>query len=57
MEAILLMAIKVATHILELDKSKAQNPDDVRKALIELINRLPEHQLNNFHVAQVMVVH
>jgi hypothetical protein len=51
------MAIKIATHTLEVDKTNARTPDEIRQAFVELIKRLPEHQLKNLHVAQVMVVH
>jgi hypothetical protein len=51
------MAIKIATHILEVDKTKVRTPEEIRQAFVELIKKLPEHQLKNLHIAQVMVVH
>jgi hypothetical protein len=48
--------MRIATHPVKLPSKPKPTADQVKKALIEAVNQIPEEDLKQFHIGQILIV-
>jgi hypothetical protein len=50
--------LKISTHPVKVEvKGRELSAEQVRKALVEAVNKIPEVELQKFHIGQIQIIH